>query len=123
MNRLQGLALLMPEWMLPWVAVAAVAAWILGARRAAIALGLFFAMDVLVAPALAPWLAEQPAWALALLTLAMGLMMLQGLLTFLFGRGATDHFVGTWLVRIVDLLLLGPFRVVLALLRLLMTGH
>jgi len=99
--------------------VGAIAAWIAGARRLAGALTLFVAVDVLVLPMIEPWLKAQPLWMLAPMVLLAVLLVINSLLTFLFGPEAAGHFVGAWLVRIGDLLLFGPFRAIRALLRLL----
>lgn len=117
--KLLGLSVFLPGWALPWVVVAAVAAFIIGARRLGIALAILLVMDQVAAPLLAPVLAELPWWVLALVTLVVVLLVVHGLIAAVFGAEAAGHFTGTWLVRITDLLIIGPFRAIRYLLRIL----
>jgi hypothetical protein len=114
---LTTLGLFLPDWALPWVAVGAVAAWILGLRGIGVSLAVLFVADTVLAPFLEPWLDTVPPWALVAGLVIVTLLVLQGFVVALFGREAWGHFAGTWLVRLGDLLLLGPFRALGAILR------
>jgi hypothetical protein len=112
-----GLSVFIPEWALPWIAVAAVGSFILGANRMGTSLIALLVLDIVVAPLLAPVLAGIPLWALLLLLVVVALLTVHGVITAVFGHEAAGHFTGTWLVRIGDLLLLGPFRLLGGLVR------
>lgn len=100
----------LPEWALPWVAVLGIAAWIMGARPLALAAAMLLLAELVLAPLLAPWLTTLPVWALLLLGGIMVLMVLHGVVDVLFGKETAGHITGTYLVRLLDALLLGPFR-------------
>lgn len=121
MNAIATLTWFIPEWAYPWLIVGAIGAWIIGANRLAIALTVLVLLDLVLAPLIAPWLEEQPAWVLALLLIIVALMILNGVISLLFGKEAGGHVVGTYVVRILDLLIRGPFRVVRRLFRGLMS--
>jgi len=120
MNGLATFGIFLPVWMMPWLVVGAIAAWIVGAYRLAVGLSIFVTADLLLVPLLKPYLTTLPAWVLALITILLVLMVIHGLLVVTFGREAAGNFTGTWLVRIGDLLLLGPLRFIGILLRNLM---
>lgn len=109
--------LFLPNWTLPWVVVVGLAAWIMGARALGTAAAILLLSDLVLAPLLAPWLATLPAWTLWLLGALMWLMILRGVIETMFGKSTAGHVTGTYLVRIFDALLLGPFRFVFRLLR------
>jgi hypothetical protein len=112
----------LPDWTLPWIAVLACAAWIVGARGlAASAAGLVLA-DLYLAPLLAPWLAQVPTWVVLLIGGVFVLSILHGVIGLLFGEETTGHVTGTYLVRLFDWLLLGPFRLLGTMVRLLLRG-
>lgn len=121
--RVQGLALFAPEWLTVWFAVAAVGAFILGFRRAGTALMGWPIIDWVVLPMVDPILDQLPGWAVASLLVVVGLVILQGLLSLLFGPEAVGHVVGTYLVRLIDFLVLGPFRALRWLFRMLVNGR
>jgi hypothetical protein len=104
-------SLFFPEWITPWIGLAAAAAAILGMKKAATTLGLFWGIEVFAMPILEPWLSELPMWVLAIALLILPLLMLHGFISFIFGKETAGHFTGTWLLRIFDFLLLGPFRI------------
>ncbi len=120
MRHLYEIGLFFPEWWTPWIGVAAVAFAIMGAGRMAAALGTFVAIDLIVAPLLEPWLEQLPPWASALIVIVLGLLVIHSLISLAFGPEAAGTFTGTWLVRISDMLILGPFRILRTLFRLLM---
>ena len=109
--------LFLPEWALPWVAVFGLVAWIVGARALGVAAAILLLAELVFAPLLAPWLATLPDWALLLIGGVMVLLVLHGIIDFLFGKEAAGHVSGTYLVRLFDFLLLGPFRLLGRLLR------
>ena len=117
MKTLTFSTLFLPEWALPWVLVFAISAWILGARTLAVAAGLVLLAEWVLAPLLAPWLSTLPAWALVLIGAVMVLMVLQGAIDILFGERVAASVVGTYLVRLLDALMLSPFRLLQWLLR------
>ncbi len=109
--------LFLPTWALPWVVVVGLVAWIMGARALGVAAAILLLSDLVIAPLLAPWLATLPAWILWSLEALMWLMILHRVIETLFGKATAGHVTGTYLVRIFDALLLGPFRFVFRLLR------
>lgn len=109
--------LFLPEWALPWMVVLAITALVVGARGLAGMAAGVVAADLVLAPLLAPWIDALPDWALAPILVVFGLMVLNSALAFLFGREAAGHVTGTLLMRLFDLILLGPFRLLRALLR------
>lgn len=110
MNNLTLVTLFLPEWALPWIMVLAVAAWILGARALAGIAMMVVITDVVLAPLLTPWIESLPLWAMVLMLIVFGVSILLGGLSMLFGREAIGHLTGTYLVRFFDLILIGPFR-------------
>lgn len=110
MNAINGLTPFAPDWLWPWIGVVAVASLILGAKRLATTLGVLLGTHAIVVPMLEPWIDTLPTWAIALGTMILLLSVIQAVLTLLFGKEASGQFVGTWLVRLGDLLLIGPFR-------------
>jgi hypothetical protein len=104
------MAVFAPEWLTVWFAIAAVGAFILGFRRAGMALMGWPIIDWIVLPAIDPIIDQLPGWAVAALLVVVALLMLQGALSLLFGPEAVGHVIGTYLVRLIDVLLLGPFR-------------
>lgn len=119
MSGVPSLFMFLPPWAAPWVVTIAIGAWIVGARRLATVLGVLLVVDALAAPLIEPWLATVPLWALAAGGLVLGLLVVHDLVSLVFGRGVADHFVGQWLLRLADYLILGPFRGIRWLLRLL----
>ena len=115
--RIIELSLFVPGWAIPWLVVLTIAAWIVGAKQFALGLTVLLIMDQVVAPLLEPYLATLPTWVLALVTATVILLVIHGLIVMIFGKEAAAHFTGTWLVRISDLLILGPFRMIRVLLR------
>ncbi len=108
--RFQGFAILAPEWLTMWFAVAAVGAFILGFNRTGTALLGWPIIDWIVLPIIEPVIDQLPGWVVAVIVAVIALVMLQGILSLLFGRAAVGHVVGTYLVRLIDLVFLGPFR-------------
>lgn len=117
MNTTALSTLLLPEWLLPWLLVLAVSAWILGARPVAIFASLILLFEIVVTPMVAPVLASIPAAALLLVAPVLALMVFQGVITLLFGKRTAGSVTGVYLVRMLDLLTLGPFRLLGRLLR------
>ena len=108
-NSLATLSL--PEWAQPWVAIGGLIAWVVGAR----ALGMVAAI-LLLAPFLAPWLTTLPDWVLWLSGGVMLLLVLHSVIYLLFGKETAGHVSGSYLIRLFDFLLLGPFRLLRRLL-------
>ena len=102
--------LFLPAWALPWIGLIGVLALIVGARGLAGAAGMILVVELIVAPLMAPWLATLPTWVLLIMGAVMVLTVVHGVIDFLFGKEAAGHVSGTYLVRLLDLLLLGPFR-------------
>lgn len=111
MKSLSLTALTIPHWVLPWVVVFGLSAWILGARSLAKASALLLTVSLLAPPLLASWLSTLPVWSMDLLILLMWLMVLNGVVRALFGKSAAGHVTGTYIVRLLDTLLIGPLRV------------
>src|SRR5262245_799444 len=109
---------LIPEWLLPWIAVAAAVGFILGQRSAGFGLAPAFVVQGL-AFILCPWLDHRPLWSQALLTLLVWLLLMRAAISIVFGGRVADGFAAQWVIRIVDLLIVGPLRAVAFLLRLL----
>lgn len=109
--------LFLPEWALPWVAVIGVAAWILGARVLGVAAALLLLTELLLAPLLAPWIATLPTWGLLMLAAALVIVVLHQVIDLLFGKETAGHVTGTYVVRLLDVILLGPIRLLARLLR------
>jgi hypothetical protein len=109
--------LFLPEWALPWVAVFGVAAWIVGARALGAVAAMLLLTELVLAPLLAPWLETLPTWGLLIFAAVMVVVVLHQVVDFLFGREVAGHVTGTYLVRLLDALLLGPFRLLARLLR------
>ena len=109
--------LFLPEWALPWVAVLGIAAWIVGARALGTAAAVLLLAELVLAPLLAPWLATLPDWGLLLIGGVIVLLVLHGIIDFLFGKETAGHVSGTYLIRLFDFLLMGPFRLLGRLLR------
>jgi hypothetical protein len=120
MRQLSEIGLFFPEWLTPWLGVAAIAAAIMGWGRLAASLGAFVAINIFVMPLLEGWLGQLPIWASALAVILLSLLVIHALIALVFGKEAAGQFTGTWLVRISDALILGPFRIVQSLWRLLM---
>ena len=112
MNSLQLALFFIPEWALPWIAVIGAAAWILEIRSIAFMAGVVLFIEFILAPILAPIIMILPNWALFLLSATVVLSLLSGAITFLFGKEAAGHVVGTYIVRVIDLSLFGPFRLI-----------
>lgn len=112
MNRLSVVFWLLPEWLFPWLAVGAAAAWILGARRIALSMALLLTGLVVLPPLLAPVIGQLPGWVLWLLSALMVLLLVQGIISAIFGPVVAGHFTAVWLIRVCDFLLLGPFRLI-----------
>jgi hypothetical protein len=121
MRLLHEIGLFFPEWWTPWIGVAAIGAAIMGWYRLAAPLAAFVAIDIAVVPLLEPWIEQVPVWFLVLLMPIFALLVLYSLIALIFGKGVADQvigqFIGTWLVRLADLLIAGPFRVLWWLLR------
>ncbi len=118
MNSLSFATLFLPDWALPWMVVLAIAAWILRARALAGLAALIVLADVVIGPLVAPWLDAIPLWALLPLLPIIGLLLLHGLIVAAFGPETAGQVTGTYLVRLLDLIFLGPFRLIRFLLRL-----
>lgn len=100
----------LPEWALPWLAVFGLVAWIVGARSLGVAAAILLLAELVLAPLLAPWLETLPDWALFLILGVMVLLVFHGVIDFLFGKETAGHVSGTYLIRLFDFLLVGPFR-------------
>ena len=109
--------LFLPEWVLPWVGVFGIIAWIVGARTLGMAAAIFLLAELVLAPLLSPWLSTLPGWALFLIGGVMVLLVLHGFIDVLFGKETAGHVSGTYLIRLLDFLFLGPFRLLGHLLR------
>ena len=100
------MSLFFPDWLTPWIGIAAVAAWIMGLGRLAAALGIYVAMDIFAAPLIEAWLGELPLWALVLAAPFVVLIILNSLISLVFGKEVAGQVIGTWLVRLTDNLVL-----------------
>lgn len=109
--------LFLPEWALPWVFIVGIGAFIVGARALAISAAVLLTAEFILAPLMAPWLSTLPTWVLLLMGGVVLLLVLHGVIDFLFGKETAGHVSGTYLVRLIDFLLLGPFRLLKAILR------
>jgi hypothetical protein len=107
---LGALAHAIPDWLTVWIAVAAIAAWLVRAKRAAIALSFVLAGKWLVAPAFAPVMQSLPWWVGPLADATMMLLLMQAAIALVFGPAAAAAVIATLLLRVLDLLFLGPFR-------------
>ncbi len=119
MSSYQPLSHLIPEWTLPWIAVAAAVAFVLGRPRAGSGFALAFILLTWLTPILKPWLEQQPLWLQAVWVLAVWILLMQAIISLIFGRAVGDGFATHWVIRIVDLLVLGPLRGIAYLLRVL----
>jgi hypothetical protein len=109
--RIFGAAMFLPEWFTAWILVAAIAAGILGFRRVAGILALIPMIDWVLVPLAAPFVDALPAWLVVTLLLISVLMLVQGVLTMLFGREASGHVIGTFIVRFIDLFFGAPVAI------------
>ena len=92
-------------------------AMIIGRRRFGFTL-FVSAMALLVTAALRQHVMSQlPSWLVAPVAIAFALVTAVTLLRFLVNREAYGHVVGTYLVRLIDLIFLGPFRLLAWLFR------
>ena len=115
---LTGIGTLLPDWVLGWLMVAAIGGAIIGLpRRVVLGLAVPPAFRWVIMPAIGPWFSVQPLWLQAVAFLAVALLTAQSVLTLVFGKEAAGHFIGTMLVRVFDLVVLGVFRGVASLIR------
>ncbi len=119
MRNLLELGMFLPEWVMPWICLVAIAAAIMGWNRLAAALGLFVAIDIFVFPMLEPFFDQLPIWVLILCVAFIPLYLLHSLIQFVFGKETAGTFTGIWLLRVSDAIILMPFRFVRLLWRLL----
>ena len=117
MKTLSFSTLFLPEWALPWVLVVAIAAWILGARPLAMVAALILVFEIVIFPLLAPWLEIIPTAVLLLVAPIIALMLFQSAITLFFGKRTAGNVTGVYLVRLLDALMLSPFRLIGRLLR------
>lgn len=120
--------MLLPEWIIFYMAVAGGAALILGARRVAAGLLSPAIFHWFVFPVIKPEFHQLPLpliiVAAPIVLILGGLLVLNRGIRLLYGHDAGGHVVGTYLVRIIDgaaraLLLMAflPFRILGKLLR------
>lgn len=107
---MRSLIIFAPEWLTVWFAAAAAGALILGFKQTAYALMAWPVIDWIVLPIFEPVIDQQPAWVAAVIIAVISLIILQGLLALVFGKEAAGHVIGTYLVRLLDLLFIGPLR-------------
>ncbi len=107
---LKSLALITPDWLTIWVAILAIGAFILGFKRAGSALMAWPIIDWILLPILLPVIDQLPPWVALALAGIFSLLILQAFLMLIFPKEAVGHVIGTYLVRLCDFLLLGPFR-------------
>lgn len=117
MSGLPTAFLFLPGWALPWVAVAAAAAWIIGARRMGFVLAALVGAELVLPPLVEPWLETLPLWILVLGGLTLLLLVAHDLIAFVFNRKVAAHVTAEWLIRLVDFVMLGPLRLLWRLLR------
>jgi len=115
--------MLLPDWIVFYLAIAGGGAIILGHRRLGIGLLIPAFLRWLVFPLLAPQLHFLP-WPLVVVALPVigvfgGLLVLDKIMSFVYGPRAGGHVTGTYLVRVLDAIALGtlwlvtlPFRLV-----------
>jgi hypothetical protein len=123
MRHLHEIGMFFPEWLIPWIGVAAVATAILGLKRLAVSFGSFVAFDVFVMPWIKPWFEQLPPWVSIPAIVVFALLVIYALIALVFGEGvasqAIGQVIGTWLVRLLDVMILGPFYLLRWLFRLL----
>jgi hypothetical protein len=105
-----ALFLLMPDWLVVWVAVTAVGAAILGLRRLAMGLAVLPLADWVLLPMVGPVLDSLPIWVSVVVLVVIALLILHALIASVFGREAAGFVVGTYLVRLIDWLFRSPLR-------------
>ncbi len=104
----QWTSLLLPDALTPWFAVGAVSAAVLGWQNIARGLAVLPLVNWIVLPLLDPFIDMLPLWVLLVIVPIAALMFLHAVVATLFGREAAGHVVGTYLVRLIDGLLLIP---------------
>ncbi len=110
--------LYLPEWAVPWVAVFAVAAWIVGARALATAAVVVLLAEFFLAPLLEPWIVMAPLWLLFLLMGVVALTVEYDVIALIFNRKIADQIVADQLSWLGKSVFLAPFRLLGFLLRL-----
>lgn len=106
---LPALHLLIPDWSLPWLVLAAAIAFLAGAMRLSLTLGSIPVIKLVVGPALVPLVGTVlPIWALPSAAALCGLLALHGLIGLVFGREAAGQFTGSVLVALCLLVLKAP---------------
>jgi hypothetical protein len=104
------LLLLIPDWLVVWVAVAAIGAAIVGLPRLAMALAVLPLIDWVLFPMAEPLLDALPLWVSLILLVVIALLILHALIASVFGREAAGFVVGIYLVRLIDWLFRTPLR-------------
>ena len=107
---MRSLLVFSPDWLTVWFLVAAAGAFILGAKAAGYSLMAWPILDWIVLPIFEPAIDQLPLMWVAVIGAVITLIILQGLLSLVFGKEAAGHVIGTYLVRLLDLLFVGPFR-------------
>ena len=112
MNFITLASLFAPEWLSIWFAVVAAGLFSLGFRRAAMILAIWPVVDWVVVPLLQPAIDELPlSWLLVILVL-VAIATIRAVLELVIGHEGSGHVTGTYIVRLLDFILLAPFRTV-----------
>ena len=110
MNLLAVFSVFAPDWLSIWFAVGAIGVWILRLQRIAVALAVIPFGDWVLAPLLQPAINEMPtSWLVGVLAL-IGLVCVRAVLELVIGNEGAGHVLGTYTVRLLDFLIVGPFR-------------
>lgn len=109
--------LYLPEWALPWVAVFAVAAWIVGARALATAAVVVLLAELVLVPLLEPWIATLPLWALFVLLGVLAFTVEYDVIALVSNREIANKIMANQLSWLGKSLFLGPFRLLGFILR------
>ena len=96
-----SIQMLIPDWSLPWLVAAALLAFVFGAYRLSLVLGIIPVLKLVITPILPP-LAHSllPTWALPLALAIVGLLALHGLIGLIFGRETASQFTGSVLISL-----------------------
>lgn len=113
--RVNPLTVLVPEWAMFWLAVAAVCALVLNARALAITLGAIPAFHWLLAPLLEPFIAAMPLWALCTGLLVFAAILLHAAIAFAFGDETASRVTSSLIVRSLEFIFVAPLRALRAL--------
>lgn len=101
---------MLPEWAMIWLFLAGVAAFILKARRLAAAFEIMPALHWIIFPVLTVLNVPLPLWSGPVVEVLAALLLLQSLLSIVFGKDVAAGVIAGLLLRGIDGLLRGPMR-------------